>query len=150
MFITPFEVFFGLLLQRPTVTWGLFVLYDKKAKCCWWWRHPCFCPPTDRKKQSKCLLLSAHHHINLYIHISIQYPPYSQSDAFNYWCYLKLITIIVKIYFLIWLTMITCYQFLIVYHRWIKTLRQEGGWETAPMTDQGPLKPKCNNCNIVL
>ena len=87
---------------------------------------------TDRKKQSKCLLLSAHHHINLYIHISIQYPPYSPSDAFNCWCYLKLITIIVKISFVIWLTMITRYQFLIVYHRWIKTLKQEGGGKPHP------------------
>ena len=28
--------------------------------------------------------------------------------------------------------MITCYQFLIVYHRWIKTLRQEGGGKPHP------------------
>lgn len=69
---------------------------------------------------------------NLYIHISIQYPPYSPRDAFNCCCYLKLITIIVKTSFVIWLTMITCYQFLIVYHRWIKTLKQEGGGKPHP------------------
>lgn len=42
--------------------------------------------------------------------------------------------------------MITRYQFLMVY----QNLEAGGGWETAPMTDQGPLKPKCNNRNIVL
>ena len=65
---------------------------------------------------------------NLHIHISIQYPPYSPSDAFNCWCYLKLITIIVQISFVIWLTMITRYQFLMVY----QNLEAGGGGKPHP------------------
>ena len=42
-FLSHFDTLCDLFLYLPTVTWNLFNLYDKKAKCCLWWYHQCIC-----------------------------------------------------------------------------------------------------------
>ena len=42
-FLSHFDILCDPFLFLPTVTWNLFNLYDKKAKCCLWWYHRGIC-----------------------------------------------------------------------------------------------------------